>query len=125
METVPMAKNHKLKIYLDNCCYNRPYDDQNDMRIFLETQAKLYIQSLIVDGVFSLTISYMSIKENSDNPNEAHSIAISDFFHNAVDYVDYDKADAIEARAAQLMTWHIKHKDALHLACAEAAKCDF
>ena len=31
-----------LKVYLDNCCYNRPYDDQSQLRISLETQAKLY-----------------------------------------------------------------------------------
>jgi len=36
-----------MRVYLDNCCYNRPYDDQTQMRINLETQAKLYIQQLI------------------------------------------------------------------------------
>ena len=35
-----------MLIYLDNCCYNRPYDDQSYMRINLETQAKLHIQVL-------------------------------------------------------------------------------
>ena len=29
-----------MKIYLDNCCYNRPYDDQSQLRISLETQVK-------------------------------------------------------------------------------------
>jgi hypothetical protein len=37
-------------IYLDNCAYNRPFDDQSQLRISLETQAKLYIQSLIKDN---------------------------------------------------------------------------
>ena len=32
-----------VKIYLDNCCYNRPYDDQSQMRIYLETQEKMPI----------------------------------------------------------------------------------
>lgn len=36
-----------MKIYLDNCCFNRPYDDQTQIRISLETQAKLYIQDLV------------------------------------------------------------------------------
>jgi hypothetical protein len=36
-----------VKIYLDNCCYNRPFDDQDHMRVYLKTQAKLYIQELI------------------------------------------------------------------------------
>ena len=29
-----------MRIYLDNCCYNRPYDDQSKIRIRLETKMK-------------------------------------------------------------------------------------
>jgi len=29
-----------MKVYLDNCSYNRPFDDQSQMRIYLETQSK-------------------------------------------------------------------------------------
>ena len=36
---------HNIKIYLDNCCYNRPFDDQTYLKISLEAQAKLQIQS--------------------------------------------------------------------------------
>jgi hypothetical protein len=36
-----------MKVYLDNCCYNRPYDDQENLPVSLEAQAKLYVQSLI------------------------------------------------------------------------------
>ena len=32
-----------LRIYLDNCCYNRPYDDQNQLRIELETKSKAIV----------------------------------------------------------------------------------
>ena len=30
-------------IYLDNCCYNRPFDDQTQERIHLESEAILTI----------------------------------------------------------------------------------
>lgn len=30
-----------MKIYLDNGCFNRPFDDQSRIRIMLETEAKL------------------------------------------------------------------------------------
>ena len=33
------------KIYLDICCYNRPFDDQTQMIVRLETEAKLHIQA--------------------------------------------------------------------------------
>ena len=32
-------------IYLDNCIFNRLFDDQSSIRIKLETEAKLYIQT--------------------------------------------------------------------------------
>jgi hypothetical protein len=32
------------RIYLDNCCFNRPYDDQTILRNYLEAEAKTYIQ---------------------------------------------------------------------------------
>ena len=38
-----------MRIYLDNCCYNRPYDNQTQIRISLETQAKLDIHNFIRD----------------------------------------------------------------------------
>ena len=30
-----------LRIYLDNCCYNRPYDDQSKIRLSLETPSDM------------------------------------------------------------------------------------
>lgn len=39
-----------MRVYLDNCCFNRPYDSRSQMRVPLETQAKLYIQDLIKSG---------------------------------------------------------------------------
>jgi hypothetical protein len=32
-----------MKLYLDSCCYNRPYDDQTQERIHLEGEAVLAI----------------------------------------------------------------------------------
>ena len=34
-----------MRVYLDNCCFNRPFDDQSQLRIRLETEAKLDIQA--------------------------------------------------------------------------------
>jgi len=34
------------KVYLDNCCYNRPFGDLSRESIRKETDAKLYIQRL-------------------------------------------------------------------------------
>jgi uncharacterized protein (DUF433 family) len=44
-----------MVIYLDNCCFNRPYDDQSHSTIFLETQAKLGIQENILRNENKIT----------------------------------------------------------------------
>ncbi len=36
-----------MRIYLDVCCYNRPFDDQTQEKIHLETEAVLIILSNI------------------------------------------------------------------------------
>ena len=33
-----------MRIYLDNCSYNRPFDDQLQLKIKLETEAKLRVR---------------------------------------------------------------------------------
>ena len=60
----------KLRIYLDNCCFNRPYDDQSQEKILLETEAKLKLQQEIKNGDLELIWSYMLDYENNENPDE-------------------------------------------------------
>ena len=49
----------KLKVYLDNCCFNRPYDNQNNLLVFMETEAKLFIQDLIHSEKLMLVWSFV------------------------------------------------------------------
>jgi predicted nucleic acid-binding protein len=115
----------KITVYLDNCAYNRPFDDQRQMRIFLEAQAKLHIQHLITAGEVVLACSYMSIYENSDNPHEERRFSIAGFFNRASLFVDHDKAENVETKAAKIMEQRISNKDAIHIACAIEAGCDY
>ena len=59
-----------MRIYLDNCCYNRPYDDQSQLKINIEAQSKLEIQQQIRDGKLELASSYILELENRVNPFE-------------------------------------------------------
>ena len=115
----------KPKIYLDNCVYNRPFDDQRQMRVFLEAQAKMYIQRLITENHLTLAYSYMSLYENKDNPLEERQTSIDNFFKNASLFIDYDKAEQVETRALAVMGFNIHQKDAIHIACAIEAGCDY
>jgi len=44
----------RTRVYLDNCAYNRPFDDKEQLSIRMEAEAKLKIQSDIRGGVYEL-----------------------------------------------------------------------
>ncbi|MCH5249604.1 MAG: PIN domain-containing protein [Lachnospiraceae bacterium] len=114
-----------MKVYLDNCCYNRPYDDQSQIRISLETQTKLYVQDLVKKNEIDLINSYVLWFENSQNPYETKRKAIGEFLQkNSSEYIDTDKADLIKDKAEEIMKTGIKMKDAYHVACAIYSSCD-
>ena len=115
-----------MKIYLDNCCYNRPYDDQSQLRISLETQAKLQIQSMIRAGEIELATSYVLLYENSRNPHESRQKAIRGFSsENVAVHVDVDRADEVKELADKIIATGVKTADAHHVACAILAECDY
>ena len=114
-----------VNVYLDTCCYNRPYDDQTQLRINLEAQAKLFIQKQIVDGKLDLIYSFISVYENSQNPFAIRKNAIFDFFSNAMIYIDESNVEVIKQRAGEIMKTGIKTKDALHVSCAIEGKANY
>ncbi|NQT69366.1 MAG: PIN domain protein [Desulfobacteraceae bacterium] len=112
-----------MKIYLDNCCFNRPFDDQKQLRIKLETEAKLDIQERIVQGKLELAWSYILDLENEVNPFEQRKLAITDWkVHSCV---DTDRTKEILGIAERFERMGVRNKDALHLACAVVMKCDY
>ena len=115
-----------MRIYLDMCCYNRPYDDQSQLKVSLETQSKLHIQTLIKDRKLKLVTSYMLRYECSNNPYEMRRNAIFDFIsNNTYAYIGDERKVVIEAKAAEIMKTGVKFKDACHVASAIYAKCDY
>jgi hypothetical protein len=62
-----MVLGEELRIYLDICTFNRPFDDQNQLKIKLETEAKLFIQKGIMNGSYELVWSYILEYENNLN----------------------------------------------------------
>lgn len=115
-----------MRIYLDNCSYNRPYDDQTQMRIYLETQAKLHIQEMIRQNKIELVTSYVLDFENSNNRSKQKKAAIEKFMKdNAVFYVSNKNEKDIAKIADAVMRTGIKEKDAYHVACAVMAECNY
>ena len=63
-----------MRLYLDNCCFNRPFDDQTALTVRLETEAKLHIQMAILSGRYALGWSYILDYENAANPLDEHAL---------------------------------------------------
>lgn len=112
-----------MRVYLDNCCFNRPFDDQSQTRIKLESEAKLHIQKKIIDKEVEMVWSYILEYENDFNPYEERKNAIKSWKDHAA--VDMEETDQIVNLAKELLNFKIKSKDALHLACAVKSKCKY
>jgi predicted nucleic acid-binding protein len=112
-----------MKVYLDNCCLNRPFDDQQGMVVYLETRSKLAIQGMIKDGRLELVWSEVVDFENSKNPFEERKAKVSEWKILAVERVEM--SDFICERAQRLMTLGLRQKDASHVACAIFGKADY
>ena len=113
----------KPKIYLDNCSYNRPFDNQSQIKVRLETEAKLFIQNGIREGEYSLCWSYMLDYENGKNPYTEKRNAIAPWKNIATDYCP--SSDTVLMRGRELMKFGIKQNDALHISCAIERGCEY
>lgn len=115
-----------MRIYLDNCCYNRPYDDQSQLRISLEAQAKMHIQNLIRNGELELVTSFMLTYENSKNRSEEKKNSIASFMeeYSSV-YLGGDWKEKADTIANEIMSTGVKSADALHTACAILSHCNY
>jgi predicted nucleic acid-binding protein len=112
-----------MKVYLDNCCYNRPYDEQIQPKVILETLAKLYIQELALNHRIDLVWSYVLKYGNSRNIGEAKRAAVARWEKLSVAFVG--KSEPLVALAHDIEKTGIKPFDALHIACAITAQCDY
>lgn len=112
-----------MRLYLDICCFNRPFDDQDSLAIRLETEAKLHVQSMVRSGAVALGWSYVLDYENAANPCEERRAEIQKWKELADTNIEEtpEILDAMRDAAAK----GLKPLDALHLACALVMQCEF
>ncbi len=112
-----------MKLYLDVCCLNRPFDDQSQTRVRLEAEAVLSILEMaqseeieiIGSDIIDDKLSEMPDRERRDKVELLLALASSQIALTS----------AIEQRANELQKWNIAPLDALHLASAESAQADY
>jgi hypothetical protein len=113
----------KMKLYLDNCCLNRPFDDQSALAVRFEAEAVLDIQNKIADGKLSLGWSYILDFENNANPFIEKQISILKWKSLANSFAV--ETHEIITKMDELIAYGLKPIDALHIACAIALECEY
>jgi hypothetical protein len=95
-----------MRIYLDMCCFNRPYDDQTQHGIRIETEAKVVIQEKIRNGECELLWSSILDFECAKNPFDEHRIAILNWRSIATTLIMVDKSVLPQNALAFLERWY-------------------
>jgi predicted nucleic acid-binding protein len=112
-----------MRVYLDNCCYNRPFDDQNQLKVRLETIAKLEIQKQMRSGEIEYVWSDILANEVEESSFWERRERIEPWVKDANMYVA--TTPEIERQAELFMDLGVKAADAIHLASAASAACDW
>jgi hypothetical protein len=106
-------------IYLDMCCFKRPFDDQRQPRIRREAEA---VSTLIEQAErvrVALVRSPALLLENDANPREDRRLAAALWIDRAT--VEVAHSPEVERRAMELSALGFAPLDSLHVSYAEAA----
>lgn len=112
-----------MRIYLDNCCLQRPLDNQTQPRIRVETEAVFAVLTAVQAKEVSLCKSEVLLFEIGRIPDEARRAESLSMLSLANEFLSV--TDAVEALAMSFEEQGLSALDALHLACASEAKVDF
>jgi len=112
-----------MRIYLDVCCLNRPYDDQTQDRIHLESEAVISILRHVDLGEWIWVSSAVVNHEIRRTADHERLQRLRSMICHASEFVSLDAS--VRDRATNIQeSMGIKAYDALHVACAERANAD-
>jgi hypothetical protein len=112
-----------MRVYLDTCAVQRPLDNKHNLLIISESEAVLNIIAAIQDGKIELAVSSVLRYESNfitHSVRRQHSEAFLELGNISV-----KTSPDITKRSQYFTLFGVKPMDALHLASAEVADCDF
>jgi predicted nucleic acid-binding protein len=112
-----------MRVYLDCCSLQRPFDDRSQPRIAVEAEAVLVILALCVSHQVRLISSESLLFEIGRIPDQTRRDDALTILKLAEETVEL--TTEVEALARRLMASGLKPLDALHLASASTAKADY
>ncbi len=111
-----------MRIYLDVCCLNRPFDDQTQDRIRLEAEGVVLILLRVHAGSLRWVSSDVVEHEIALTPDGSRRARVTLLAQSAGERIAVEDVDG--QRGADLEAVGFGAFDALHLACAERAGVD-
>ena len=118
-----MKKTKPIKIYLDTSVYNRPFDDQGQTTVRLETEAFLSILEKTISGAIIIIGSSALLYENSLNPFPDRKERVSNYLSILSKFVKLN--EVIKKRAVLFESIGIDPIDALHISYAEFGEAEY
>lgn len=112
-----------MRVYLDICAIQRPFDDQTQLRIRHEAEAVLSILALCQSGTLSLIASGVHAVESRKCPYPDRRAHVDDVLALSDTYVAM--GEQVLRRAQEYETAGVKRLDAIHLASAVEAGADY
>jgi predicted nucleic acid-binding protein len=110
------------KIYLDNSVVNRPFDDQSQERIRLETEAIILLLSRLERQEWTWLGSQaleIEIDQTPDAERQSRLRRVTEFVSRTIEIGERELE-----RAHELQKLGFGGFDAVHLACGESGKAD-
>jgi predicted nucleic acid-binding protein len=111
-----------MKVYLDVCCFNRPFDDHAQDRVRLESEAVLTILGHAQSRMWGLIGSEVIDIEISKIPDDDLRCKVNILTGMKQKFITVN--NDVEIRAKELEKLGFKSFDALHIACAEKGDAD-
>ena len=112
-----------MKVYLDSCVYNRPFDNQNEERVFIEARAFYIILKWIEEGIVSSINSAALEYENRLTLDPERRVRVKTYLGITREYVAL--SDSLLERASEIISLGFKDMDSLHMAMAEEGKAEY
>lgn len=112
-----------MRLYLGNCCLQRPLDDQTQPRIRVETEAVFVVLAAVQAGEQSLLGSEALEYEISRIPDDTRREEALSVLALASERLLL--TDKIETLALSFEQKGLRSMDAIHLALASTAEADF
>ncbi len=113
-----------ILVYLDMCSLKRPFDDQSQGRVAIETEAVLRILDKVRKGTLRMCGSEILTYENAGNPDPVRRERVHKILA-AVTPGAPPVSARMRRRANTLAAQGIGGLDALHIAAAESQGADF